>query len=342
MSYDKAAYIEKAKLMKEEAIAMVDNILTSYKIHPEKIAEAFAFGKNFYNYSPRNMLLIQNQHKGATYVQSFAAWKKLDANVKKGAKGIKILVPMEVKYLTNSDHSVWIRKSEATEEQMKLFQSGKLIESQQTHFGIGNVFDIGQTNYPKEKYPELYHMGYQDEALHSVLQGVIEFAKEKLGCKVEIEDLESIALRGSFTPSKNKITLNNKLEDSHALSTMLHELGHAIMHKSVRNGKSEAQIEFEADALSVMMEASCGISLTDTRKEHMISHYRNLEKQYSEHMKEKLEEVFKTVFHAYKENIEELQISIEKELHLNPTMFSPYKEPVVVKGVVPSLPQLHK
>lgn len=40
-------------------------------------------------------------------------------------------------------------------------------------------------------------------------------------------------------------------------------------------GKSRAQREFEADALSVMLESAMGLPITDTRKEHMSVEYKN-------------------------------------------------------------------
>lgn len=50
--------------------------------------------KNFYHYSIRNNVLIYKQDKIATTIASFKRWKELGYNIKKGAKGIKILVPL--------------------------------------------------------------------------------------------------------------------------------------------------------------------------------------------------------------------------------------------------------
>jgi N-terminal domain of anti-restriction factor ArdC len=48
----------------------------------------------FHSYSFNNCCLIINQCPDASSVAGFNAWKKLNRNVKKGEKGIRILAPM--------------------------------------------------------------------------------------------------------------------------------------------------------------------------------------------------------------------------------------------------------
>ncbi len=50
--------------------------------------------KHFYNYSIRNTVLIYKQDRSASTVAGFNKWKELGYNIKKGAKAIKILVPL--------------------------------------------------------------------------------------------------------------------------------------------------------------------------------------------------------------------------------------------------------
>ena len=54
----------------------------------------------FYDYSPRNILLIQEQCPHATCVASISTWNKKGFRVKKGAKAIKILCP--IKYVDST------------------------------------------------------------------------------------------------------------------------------------------------------------------------------------------------------------------------------------------------
>ena len=95
------------------------------------------------------------------------------------------------------------------------------------------------------------------------------YAEARLACPVQVEDLSSISLRGAFYPMENKIRLNERLKDSQRLSTLAHELGHAMQHREMT--KSEAQMELEADALGIMMEQYLGFEPTEARKRHLAS-----------------------------------------------------------------------
>src|SRR5215207_10463900 len=77
----------------------------------------------FHHYSWGNVSLILAQHPTATQVAGYNAWLKMHRYVKRGEKGIKIIVPMTKKVKTEND-----------EEDSKLF------------FGVGNVFDVSQTD----------------------------------------------------------------------------------------------------------------------------------------------------------------------------------------------------
>lgn len=78
------------------------------------------------------------------------------------------------------------------------------------------------------------------------------FCQKHLGYKVAYDtDLRSISLRGACNRLTKEITLNPKLNDSQRLSTLTHEMGHAILHGD-SNTKGTFQKEFEADAISIM------------------------------------------------------------------------------------------
>src|SRR5699024_9697952 len=93
-------YIKKtAKQKKEEINELTKDFLEkldSYFISEEQLKEHLEFMGTFHKYSPRNMALIDKQFKGARAVDSFKSWKDKGVSVKKGEKGIKILVPAPV------------------------------------------------------------------------------------------------------------------------------------------------------------------------------------------------------------------------------------------------------
>lgn len=310
---NKEEAIQRAKMAKEEAIQKVKDTLDSFQVDPKKIAEVFAFGSKHYKYSYRNSMLIQLQNEGATYVQSFQAWKKQGAYVNRGAKGMKILVPVEITYLVINGER--IPKSKATKAQLALLSSGAIESVKIKAFSVGSVFDISQTNFPKEKYPELYQVGYQDKEKSNMLEGIVQYSEKELGCDVDFIDMESISLRGYYLPNSHSIKLNHLLNDSESLSTMIHELGHAMLHQKVE-GKSTSQVELEADSLAIMIESSCGIELTENRKMHLAEHYKKFASQFDnkEEINKHVGDVFSNVFSYYKEQIELIQGYISRQI----------------------------
>ncbi|UDK94876.1 hypothetical protein EYB33_00555 (plasmid) [Lysinibacillus sphaericus] len=70
----------------------------------------------FYNYSLRNMALIQNQFRGASAVGSFKFWQDKGASVKKGEKGIQIFVPTPVTYFNRGGEWIQVQYADSREK----------------------------------------------------------------------------------------------------------------------------------------------------------------------------------------------------------------------------------
>lgn len=321
----KKEWIEKAKEQEQEAFKRIREVIDNYREDPEKIREYFQFASNFYNYSSRNVSLIYAQNPNATFVQSFEGWKKMDSHLEKGSVGIKILVPVKVTYL-NVDDDNKIQLSKASKELKEKYKKGEIEAQSVTRFKVGNVFDISQTNFPKEKYPDLFDMGKKSMKHRTVTNGLIEFAEQEIHCSVSTENLESIALLGFYTPSKHSITLNERMEDTVRLSTMSHELGHALEHWSMPD-TSVAQKEFEGDAISIMLQQRYGIEVIEQRARHITEHFKVFEKECCDLCRNKLnlkesdiddtvnqmiQESFSNIFRTFKENIDKIDLHIQK------------------------------
>lgn len=309
---------EKSKQMEKELSDRVKDIAHSYVKDPALMVEAFVFGSRFYHYSVQNMQLIHDQYPGAQYVQSFPAWKSMGYSVKEGEKGIKIFVPVKTTLLSIDGENV--KLSEATPEQRKAYEQGLIPGNVITRFKIGNVFDISQTTYPPEKYPELFSIGYPSELHEKLYQGIKEFSEEVIYCPVYQKDLHNIALRGYYDRSTNDITLNENLQGTQKLSTLCHELGHAMMHNALSDKPSYMK-EFEADALDIMIEAGFGLEITTARKEHFATHYEKFKadvkdiqgEAYTEEIMEaQLNGALSSVYSIYADNVDEINLHIEK------------------------------
>lgn len=318
----KQEWEKKAKENENAAYEMIKGIAEGYKKNPEQLVEYFQFASKFYKYSPNNVALIYAQNEGATFVQSYKEWKDMGTPVKRGATGLRILVPVTVTYLKIGENQI-VQLSKATNEQRELYKNGKLESFQKDYYKIGNVFDISQTEFPKEKYPEMFSMGYSSDLHKKITNGLIRFSEKEIGCPVTYEDLSSIAIRGFYNREEHRIALNHLMADTMNLSTMSHELGHALLHNH-KTEKSISQIEFEGDAISIMLQKQYGMELTDARKSHLASSFKDYMKECekkieTENLKkdidQMIQESFREIFMIYRENFPQIQKYIDEELN---------------------------
>lgn len=307
---------------------MIHEIGMSYRVNPEKIAELLEFGSRFYKYSINNVKLIYTQNRGATYVQPFEKWKEMGAYVMKGQCGIKIRVPVMSTSLLLPDGQV-VSLCDATKEQKELYKKGVLEGKQTLHYKIGNVFDISQTNFPKENYPQLYSMGYDSEQHAAIMDGLCKFCSER-SVQVSFEDISSIALRGYYNPTDNRIVVNELLNDTQRLSTLSHEIGHALEQHGVRD-ISTAQEEFEADSISILLQSHFGIELTESRKEHLAGHYRKFMDEIrtanpeidEEGLIKKVDEALQASMEVFRNNIDQINQFVEGQVNKDKSEVAP-------------------
>lgn len=308
--YSKQSNMKTAQEKKE---ALRDRILTlsqDYKTNPDHLLELVRFSSNFYNYSLNNTMLIHAQNPGSTFVQSYMAWKSMGYPVKAKEKGITISVPVKTTYLKIEDQ--YVKLSQATSKQAEAYKNGKIEGFQKLSFFPGTVFDISQTTYPPEKYPQLFTMGYPSQTHDQVIAGLTDFSSEYLQVPVAIRDLKSISLRGYYDTSNKTIALNDRLNSTERLSTLSHELGHALMRHEKGMGKSSSQIEWEGDAMSIMIQSSLGLDIPDTRKQHLKDHYSRMALSLNNFDDIKIDQIFGNVFAKYKEYKPLMDECIEK------------------------------
>ncbi len=267
----------KAEEVKRELQQKVINLAESFKNNPQDIAEYLKFSSQFYNYSSRNSMLIYQQNHGAKYCNSYKAYKDMGYSVNRGEHGMKILVPTIKTYLHIGDDLVPL--SQATTEQKKAYKANQIQSEQKLYFKVGTVFDITQTNYPKEDYPKFLDLGYSSERHSEICEVMKNFCKKKLKCQVFENDYKSVSLRGFYNPSDNSISLSGMFDDTTKLSILTHETGHAMLHNDnamQQVKRPDAQIEFEADATSVMLQSYFNVEIPQSRLTHMSACYKEM------------------------------------------------------------------
>jgi antirestriction protein ArdC len=182
----------------------------------------------FHDYSFHNQILIMFQKNDATRVAGFRTWQKLGRHVKRGEKGIAILVPIPV-----------MKDNDDGEEELKVF------------FKTGHVFDISQTD--GKPVPEIsFEVNNSKESLYFVC---LEIA-EKHNIKVEIVD----DLKPYGTSMGGKVLLRKNDNLTSMAIVMLHELAHELMHHNEESKSLDKETkEFEAETVAYIVSSHFGI-----------------------------------------------------------------------------------
>lgn len=170
----------------------------------------YRFSGRFHKYSLPNQLLIMMQRPDATRCASLTTWNELGRRVNKGEQGLAIFYPM------------FGREQEIVDD-----QTGEIRKHQPlVGFGVGNTFDISQTNgAPLPVEPTVVDRlgetaGAKDIDRRGTAYGLgegLRFTKLGLG-----------QARGFYAPGRKTIGLSEELPFGDVLTTktLLHELAH--------------------------------------------------------------------------------------------------------------------
>lgn len=191
--------------------------------------------RRFHKYSFYNSLMIQAQTKGeATQVAGFKKWIELGRMVRKGEKGIAILVPYFGK-----------PKDVKGDEE----EGPRVIHS----FGVGHVFDIKQTDgEPIAEAPKPILLGGEDPTGSRM---TLERIAGTLGFTVEERPREDISkANGMCDFAAKRLFLADDLEPAAMIKTLIHEMAHATLHGDGYISRSTAELEAESVAYCVSAE----------------------------------------------------------------------------------------
>ena len=325
MAYDKQKAIQAAKEEKKKMKEKIQESIESWAVQPEALAAFFQFSEKFsYQYSFRNTLLIQQQNPGAILCQSFDAWKKSGYSVLKEMHGMSIYVRVKATILEIDGKSIPL--SEASEKQKEDYKNGKIPYKTKMRYRIGKTFDIAQTNFPPEKYPELLSRGIPSDKHGICVQAIREYCETELKVPVILEanepespedfhmgyGIQGASLYGFYDRAKKEIHIGKTLQDTAALSTLAHEMGHAVAHENRADDENLHKIEFEADAFSIMLQEHFGLPISERRKEHISEHYRKYQMTAGENFKP--EESVDRIFALYKMHIKGIEQKLQKYL----------------------------
>ena len=191
----------------------------------------------FYDYSLGNTILIAMQMPTATHVASFRSWKRdFNRYVKKGERGIEILVPMLVK--THDEN-----ETQDDEERRRL-----------VGFRVGHVFDVSQTD--GEPLPTLV-----DEVSGNVdrYAAVLDAVRTVSTYPVEfVADLPE-GTNGYFRRGE-LVAIREGMSEGQTVKTALHELAHSRLHDGDPEGMPDrAMREVQAESVAYAASAALGL-----------------------------------------------------------------------------------
>ncbi|MDU2108884.1 MAG: ArdC-like ssDNA-binding domain-containing protein [Clostridium sp.] len=262
----KTKSFEEKKQEVDQLIESAEKKIEEHFISEESIKECLRYMSNFYNYSLNNAMLINNQFKGALAVGSYDFWKKQGYSVKKGEKGIKILVPIKSKPKFRRGKEELVEVEKATDKEKELIKNGELKVIQGTYFKLGNVFDISQTTAKASDLPDIFPNKWieGDVAGYEFLYKGIEKVAEKIGVTIKEPTYELGVVKGASLPYTKEVIYNPRNGELQNIKTLFHELAHAKLHtKDTRENYTREEKEFQAEMVAYTMGQYFGLDTSD-------------------------------------------------------------------------------
>lgn len=268
-----------------ELADMNNQKVIDYFDSPENIKEYFDFmaKMNFYDYSTRNSILIQNQFSGAKAVGSFKFWKDKGYPVQKGEKGIKILAPYIYKTFNREKNGkkVITPLKYATSEEKKKIDQGDIPVKENLSYTIGHVFDISQTKATQKDLPQIFPNKWLDGSVdnYETMRKSLEALAKKMNVEILDKPIteEMGSSKGAYVEysqvnadrqmeKKRGIELNPRNSELQNTKTLIHELAHAKLHNSdTENNKklNHAEKEFQAELTAYTVCSYFNIDTSD-------------------------------------------------------------------------------
>jgi hypothetical protein len=189
-------------------------------------------------------MLIARQKPDATNVAGIRAWNSLGRFVKRGEKGILILAPMVGHRRSRQNEIATDIDTDNTADERK-------PEPQLIGFRAVYVFDISQTE--GKELPTL-----------TEVQGDVRGYRERLFEFVQSQGVE-LNYSERIAPAKGlshggKITLLSGMQPAEEFSTLVHEIGHEMLHRGDRRTLTTKKVrETEAEAVAFVVCKAVGL-----------------------------------------------------------------------------------
>lgn len=200
----------------------------------------------FHHYSVNNCILILMQCPTATRIASFRTWKKLGLSVKKGEKGIKVLVPIPYTY----------QRTQTTLDEYNQ-PITEVVEGKGLSFRVGHVFDASQVN---GQLPSLA-MELTDDA--DYLQAAVErIVRESPDIHYD-QELTRETANGYYRLDTKEIFLRPGMAAAQTLKTIIHEKAHSVLHYAGSEQRTAEEREVQAESVAYCVASAFGLDTSD-------------------------------------------------------------------------------
>jgi DNA primase len=182
----------------------------------------------FHRYSFNNHLMIFLQRPDATVVAGFNRWKSLGRFVKKGEKGIAIFAPCKYKTKVETDDG-----EEKSVQQIRGFR-------------VVHVFDISQTEGEDLRDLDAVRPKLLDGSAPEGIWDALASHATSIGYEVIRHQRGSA--NGYCDFLNKQIAVRPDVSRAQAVKTLIHELGHALLHaEGPVTSREVAEVEVESE-----------------------------------------------------------------------------------------------
>ena len=193
----------------------------------------------FHRYSINNVILIQSQRPGATRVAGFRTWHQSGRFVRRGEKGIAILVPIAYRRRDTDDCGELEAPDCGTVRTLVGFKTGY-------------VFDISQTD--GELLPTMCDVAGEPGEYAMRLR--LFAASRGITIACDSRELGS-AYGASFG---GRILLRDDLPPAVEFAVLVHEVAHELLHRGDRRVATSKKVrETEAEAVAFVVSKAIGL-----------------------------------------------------------------------------------
>jgi N-terminal domain of anti-restriction factor ArdC len=190
------------------------------------------------HYSFGNLVLIHTQHPTPTMVAGYRRWQELGRPVKKGERGIKILVPY---------------KRKITQDEDSVDDAGDRVVVR--GFGLGTVFDVSQTEGdPLPEPPRAEVIDGASDLGMRLFADLWDYL-ETNGISVSREHTEPA--NGYFQPATNHVGIGYHIDSDQATKTLTHETAHVVAGHTL--GMESRDVETVAESAAYVVLARYGL-----------------------------------------------------------------------------------